>query len=98
MIYEDLSAYAKAILAGTFIHDETILTMGNEESIFPKRVNQAMGELIMGGFVRANKTKDGRASGIHYRLTKLGKKINRRKSEDWMRKNARFSLTIRRPQ
>lgn len=83
-----LSTMAQLILATHFAWgDDTVLTMGNEVSRMTALSRKAMSELIMAGIILAAKADDGRAESITYRLTEKGKKLDRRKSSEWMAKH-----------
>lgn len=71
----------------------TELTMKNQVSRLSEQASKAMSELIMAGYVDAQKADDGYAESMTYRLTDTGKKLKRGKSIAWMEKHGRFPLT-----
>lgn len=89
-----LSSAAKSILAGTFMSDNTKLTIGGEQSRLSSVAREAMTELMCEGLVDRELTDDRRACGITYFLTPKGMKKSRAQSMTWMEKHAHFPLVV----
>jgi len=94
----ELSITAQVILATHWgLGDNTVLTIGNEISRMTPRCRNAMTELMLANIVKSEKADDNRAESISYRLTEKGKKMNRRKSSEWMEEHGRFPFTEKVP-
>lgn len=94
MTVKDLSTTAQAILASHWgLGPDCKVTLGNEVSRMTSRSREAMSELIVEGFVQAEKADDGRAESLTYTLTEKGKSADLRKSMSWMEKHGKFPFT-----
>ncbi|MFX4300280.1 hypothetical protein [Pseudosulfitobacter pseudonitzschiae] len=88
----ELSDTARAVLAGTFAGNKTVLTLNNQESCLSEIARGAFDELIEAGLLLETEADNGYDEARTYRLSEDGRNFPRNVSPEFMSRNGRFPL------